>query len=715
MKIKLRYVSLILLLFSFKGAIGIYAQSKEIVCLNLSNPDGQYNRGDTIRVWGCINGIPSELLEMTVLLDGKKDSTTPVALTVDRSTIYEGVFDEAKSVIVRIVGKDSKERYAEVGAVVAPDDFRPFLDEPKDFTKYWKKQLRNLRKCKAVATLTGQDLEISMPEGPSVHGILAKPEVIGNKGVPAVLYLHGAGVNKPGNRAQLSHIDKYVKAGAIALDINAHGFPNNMPQEYYDSLAAGPLKNYRARPLTTRDEYYFRLMILRAVRALDYLCSLPEWDGKNLVVVGASQGGYQAICAAALHKKVSLLVTTVPAHTALGASKYGKAETWPWNYSDSSILPYFDGANFWRHVKCQVIAEAGLIDTVCHPYCVWAGYNVCPSKDKTIYFFSYRPHGEKDIPAARYEEYRGKIKAKKEARVFKMLQTLCVFGEIRHDRKDDLCWENEFSGYRAFGPAVQAHGEKSYGYDIFTKSVPYPVLHERYNKNITKGEGHQSFHLDHGDGMDSYAVGPTLGCGTAALVDSSGIVYPWCWKDAEILCNGPKRFQVRLTYSPVLVNGRNVIEQRLITLDSGSRLNRVDITFDGLDEPTPIVIGIVVHAENPDGWYADDYVLSVADLGDRNIGQNGEIYSSVVLPEGFAHYGFESFGEQKGSAIGHVLGYGTYYPGKTFTYWFGSGWSKAGIASLEEWINLTHPHTHHSDNSRIQSSRQSGERRGNDK
>lgn len=40
------------------------------------------------------------------------------------------------------------------------------------------------------------------------------------------------------------------------------------------------------------------------------------------------------------------------------------------------------------------------------------------------------------------------------------------------------------------------------------------------------------------------------------------------------------------------------------------------------------------------------------------------------------------------NAIGHVLGYSTYTPGTTFTYWFGSGWSKAGISSLEEWIKL---------------------------
>ncbi|MBR3074647.1 MAG: DUF4861 family protein [Bacteroidales bacterium] len=109
--------------------------------------------------------------------------------------------------------------------------------------------------------------------------------------------------------------------------------------------------------------------------------------------------------------------------------------------------------------------------------------------------------------------------------------TLVACGEIRADRLDDLIWENEYSGYRAFGPALQARGETAYGYDVFTKSVARPVMHERYEKAL--GPERLSFHHDHGDGMDSYGVGPTPGCGTAALVDTAGIVYPWCWEESN--------------------------------------------------------------------------------------------------------------------------------------------------------------------------------------
>ena len=57
-----------------------------------------------------------------------------------------------------------------------------------------------------------------------------------------------------------------------------------------------------------------------------------------------------------------------------------------------------------------------------------------------------------------------------------------------------------------------------------------------------------SYHIDHGYGMDCYAVGPTLGCGTAALMQGDTIIYPYCYRTQEILDNGPLRFTVKLEF-----------------------------------------------------------------------------------------------------------------------------------------------------------------------
>lgn len=44
-----------------------------------------------------------------------------------------------------------------------------------------------------------------------------------------------------------------------------------------------------------------------------------------------------------------------------------------------------------------------------------------------------------------------------------------------------------------------------------------------------------SYHVDHGNGLDCYKVGPTLGGGTAALMPDGEIVYPYCYATQDIL------------------------------------------------------------------------------------------------------------------------------------------------------------------------------------
>ena len=103
--------------------------------------------------------------------------------------------------------------------------------------------------------------------------------------------------------------------------------------------------------------------------------------------------------------------------------------------------------------------------------------------------------------------------------------------------------------------------------------------------------------------MDCYNVGPSLGAGTTALLVDSAIVYPYCYKDVEILDNGPLRFTAQLVFNPIKVNNNlNVIETRIISLDKGSYLNKTKIKYSGLSDSETIVSGIVLHSQNPDGY-----------------------------------------------------------------------------------------------------------------
>ena len=288
--------------------------------------------------------------------------------------------------------------------------------------------------------------------------------------------------------------------------------------------------------------------------------------------------------------------------------------------------------------------------------------------------------------------------------------TAVVYGRQYPERMDDLAWENDRAAYRAYGPTLQKLGEKAFGYDVFTKSVSELVVEDRYAKELDpvlrpkirqlRKEGKMkeareievgiSYHIDHGNGMDAYAVGPTLGGGVAALYPDNQIVYPYCYKDYEILDNGPLRFTVKLTFTPLTVEGNDkVVETRVIQLDKGSHLNKTTITYSSLTERTPIVAGLVIHAAHPDRYAYDAQAgyIAYADPSTNVEAGNGIIYVGAVFPDVMKEAKVEMFEKPAGDAIGHVLGVGEYVPESEFVYYWGSGWSKAGIENDESWNN----------------------------
>lgn len=277
-------------------------------------------------------------------------------------------------------------------------------------------------------------------------------------------------------------------------------------------------------------------------------------------------------------------------------------------------------------------------------------------------------------------------------------------------RQDDIAWENDKAAYRAYGPGTQNRGERVYGYDVFTKSVEYPVVDHRYQleldpanwerPNALRKEGrHQeadslvdlfSYHVDHGNGMDVYTVGPTLGGGASALMADSALVYPYAYKEYEILDNGPLRFTVKMVYNPLTVGEDSaVVETRLISLDAGSHLNRTELTFDGLSKPAPIASGIVVHKQNPEGYSWDDAsgFIAYADSTDNANKGNGVIYLGAVVPGGYSNARVLPMAEPVGDALGHIIAESGYNPGDSYVYYWGSGWSKGGVDSYDEWTN----------------------------
>lgn len=263
------------------------------------------------------------------------------------------------------------------------------------------------------------------------------------------------------------------------------------------------------------------------------------------------------------------------------------------------------------------------------------------------------------------------------------IDTVCV-GQIRYDFQDDYTWENDRSGYRLYGPAYRNGGGNVSGYDVWTKSVVFPVLAQRYHDHCRRGI---SYHKDHGNGMDVYTVGPTLGAGMNALVYEGEIVYPCAYEKCEILDNGPLRTTAKLTCYPLQVGENQVVETRVMTLDKGSWLNKTAVKYEGLTSPMQMVNGIVVHKQNRNGcmYGPDNKYIAYADLTDNADKGNGVIYIGVINSEKPDSVAYVPFDPAIGDAIGQMVNYLQYQPGEEYTYYWGSGWSKGGVRGTEDW------------------------------
>ena len=284
------------------------------------------------------------------------------------------------------------------------------------------------------------------------------------------------------------------------------------------------------------------------------------------------------------------------------------------------------------------------------------------------------------------------------------------------ERVDDIAWENDLVAFRAYGPALKANNERAFGYDVWNKyNTTEPVVEARYALELDpetlakidslKGvdpkaaqelRAATSYHNDHGNGMDCYKVGPTLGGGTAALMVDGQIIYPYTYETYEILDNGPLRFTVQLQYDALTVKAdTNVIENRVITLDAGSRLNKAVISYFGLTEPTQVAAGLVLH--EPDGTAvvatdaANGYITYV-DPTDNPAADNGKIFVGVAVPGEVktaeaVYFSKEEKEKERGGADGHVLAISNYEPETAYTYYFGSAWEKADIKDAASWNN----------------------------
>ena len=311
------------------------------------------------------------------------------------------------------------------GAGVAPHAIAPSLPPPEDFDDFWAHKKALLASTPLHARLTPVpaqlqrdgvdtfDVQADSCVGAGVSAYFSRPAGAAARSLPAILIVHGAGIyssnlessqdwavgggpGEVGNQVgqhtgEAPHGMARFRQQALAMDMNAHGIPNGQPESYYQSLGAdgGALHEYNLRGRESRESTYFLGMLLRLVRAIDFLTDQPEWDQRTVAVFGVSQGGFQAIAAAGLDSRVTFFAAGVPAgcdHTGHLAAE-PRISGWPKLAADGGeqqaaideSARYFDCVNFASRAHAPSQFTVGFIDQACPPTSVYAAFNALPS------------------------------------------------------------------------------------------------------------------------------------------------------------------------------------------------------------------------------------------------------------------------------------------------------------------------------------------------
>ncbi len=271
------------------------------------------------------------------------------------------------------------------GACVEPEKLQT-VEEPKDFDEFWKTVKAKLAEVPIKADLkemTSKNPKVKLwaatidcAGGKPVTGYLTIPVNAKEKSIPAVVQFQGYGVNKhnpPG----------WTNESAIMLEINAHGMELGKDDEYYKQLQKD-LANYcfKNDENKDREKTYYYAMAMRVMRALEYVKSRPEWNGKGLESNGGSQGGLQGIWGAALDKDVTSSNIWSPWCCDFGGITLGRQRGWRPDYNEA--LNYYDPVFHAKRINCKVHFIVNYGDYTCPPSSVWIVYNNIPHENKSM-------------------------------------------------------------------------------------------------------------------------------------------------------------------------------------------------------------------------------------------------------------------------------------------------------------------------------------------
>ncbi len=332
--------------------------------------------------------LPSRQNGVIRLKDGK--AIVPVG-TMDKPGFLDCRFS-AK------LGEETFQHHIKLG--FSPEKLQPAVKMPADFSTFWQNAIEQASKCPMETTVRFVEeystntvdcylvkLQCYRP-GQYVYGYLTKPKKEGK--CPVVFSPPGAGIKPMDPLKNLF----YAEQGFIRFDMEIHGIRPDLDRETYQEISAafGTKENsYLVNGLDDKDSYYMKKVYLACIRAIDFLTTLPEWDGKHVIAQGGSQGGALALVTTGLDNRVTACVANHPALSDMIGYQEGRAGGYPHLFTKFKgidtpaklqTLAYYDVVNFARRITVPVYLTWGYNDNTCPPTTSYIIYNVlnCPKK-----------------------------------------------------------------------------------------------------------------------------------------------------------------------------------------------------------------------------------------------------------------------------------------------------------------------------------------------
>lgn len=365
------------------------------------HPDWIYRTGEKAKIKISLfkYGIPQDGITVRYETGSElmpSDKTGSITLKNGKAEINIGTLDKPgfRDCIFSVMINGKKySHHVKVG--FSPDKIKPYTEMPDGFMDFWKNNIKEASefplkytKEKAEEYCTEKidcyiiKLQLNN-RGQAVYGYLFYPKNAKPGSCPVVLSPPGAGIKTI--KEPLRH-KYYAEEGFIRLEFEIHGLNPTMSEEQFKEISNafnGKENGYLTNGLDNKDNYYMKRVYLSCLRCIDLLTSLPEWDGKNVIVQGGSQGGALAMITAGLDKRVTACVVNHPALSDMAGYMAGRAGGYPHFFRTRGMdtkekletMSYYDVVNFARLIKADTFMTWGFNDNTCPPTTSYAVYN----------------------------------------------------------------------------------------------------------------------------------------------------------------------------------------------------------------------------------------------------------------------------------------------------------------------------------------------------